>query len=110
MAVLDHGRLHAFGTVEELARRMWEGLEAELDLGAPADDHVLAVVRSVRGVLGASGTVLGARVRVAEREVLPVLVTALVAAEVPVFAAVPRPPSLEDVYFAVQERILADHR
>jgi ABC-2 type transport system ATP-binding protein len=108
MAVLDHGRLHAFGTVDELARRMWEGLEAELDLGAPADEHVLGVIASVRGVLEASGTVLGARVRVAERDVLPVLVAALVAGQVPVFAAVPRPPSLEDVYFAVQERILAD--
>ena len=104
MAVLDRGRLQAFGTVEELAARMWEGLEADLDLGAPGDDRVLDVVRSVRGVLELTGTLLGVRVRVAEREVLPVLVATLVSHEVPVYAAVPRPPSLEDVYFAIQER------
>jgi len=56
-------------------------------------------------VLEATGTVVGVRVRVAERAVLPVLVATLVAHEVPVYAAIPRPPSLEDVYFAIQERV-----
>ena len=105
MAVLDKGKLRAFGTVEELAANMWEGLEADLDLGAPADDRVVSVVRGIRGVLEATGTVVGVRVRVAERAVLPVLVATLVAHEVPVYAAIPRPPSLEDVYFAIQERV-----
>jgi hypothetical protein len=85
---------------------MWEGLEAELDLGAPADEPELAVIRGVRGVMEATSSIVGARVRVAERDVLPVLVAALVAHEIPVFAAIPRPPSLEDVYFAIQERLV----
>jgi ABC-2 type transport system ATP-binding protein len=108
MAVLDRGRLRAFGTVEELAARMWEGLEADVDLGGAADERLLGVVRGVRGVLEATATVVGVRVRVAERDVLPVLVGALVAHEAPVFAAIPRPPSLEDVYFAIQERVGQD--
>jgi 3'-phosphoadenosine 5'-phosphosulfate (PAPS) 3'-phosphatase len=37
-----------------------------------------------------------------------VVVAALVGREVPVYAAVPRPPTLEDVYFAVEARTLAE--
>ena len=38
-----------------------------------------------------------------ERAALPPLVATLVQMEVPVFGAVPRPPTVEEIYFAIQE-------
>ena len=104
VAVLDRGRLQAFGTTEELAADLWRGLVVDLDLGQPADGAVLALVGASPGVLESESTPGGARVRVRDRAAVPPLVVALVAREVAVYGAVPRPASLEDVYFALQER------
>jgi ABC-2 type transport system ATP-binding protein len=105
MAVLHLGRLRAFGRPEQLAAELWEGTEATLDLGGAAEARVLDAIAAVPGVLEVSSSTDGAQVRVSDRKVLPVVVAALVAHEVPVFAAVPRPPTLEDVYFAVEARM-----
>ena len=43
MAVLQRGRLQAYGRPEELAAQLWPGLSVDLDLGGPADDRTLAV-------------------------------------------------------------------
>ena len=104
MAVLDRGRLLAFGTPAELASGLWQGLAVDIDLGGPAGDGVAAVAASAPGVLGAATAPGGLRVHVAGRDAVPGLVGALVAHDVAVFAAVPRPATLEDVYFALQER------
>ena len=104
MAVLDRGRLQAFGTPEDLAASLWHGFDVDLDLGRPAGDALLALVASTPGVLHRQATPGGCRVRVAGREAVPALVGALVAREVAVYGAVPRPATLEDVYFALQER------
>jgi ABC-2 type transport system ATP-binding protein len=105
MAVLHLGKLRAFGRPEELAADLWEGTEAALDLGGAAEARVLDAIAAVPGVLEVSPSTDGAQVRVSDRKVLPVVVAALVAHEVPVYAAVPRPPTLEDVYFAVEARM-----
>jgi len=107
MAVLHRGHLHAFGTPHALAAELWEGLAADLELGAAADGATLDVLGAIDGVLTASATPTGARVRVRGREVLPRVVAVLVGREVPVFAAVPLPATLEDVYFAIEARIAA---
>jgi ABC-2 type transport system ATP-binding protein len=104
MAVLQRGRLQAYGRPEDLAARLWPGLNVELDLGGPAGDRTLAVLRDARGVIGVETSVDGAVVRVEGRAVLPSLVANLVSHEVPVYGAVPRPPTVEDIYFALQER------
>jgi ABC-2 type transport system ATP-binding protein len=108
MAVLHLGKLRAFGRPEELAAELWDGIEADLDLDGPAESRMLDAIRAVRGVLEVTATTDGATVRVRDRKVLPVVVAALVGREVPVYAAVPRPPTLEDVYFAVEARTLAE--
>jgi hypothetical protein len=102
MAVMQRGRLLALGSTEELAARLWQGIDAELDLGAPAAERVLQELGALKGVLAATATPTGARVRVEDRSVVPRVVAALVAREVPVYGATPCPPTLEDVYFAVQ--------
>jgi ABC-2 type transport system ATP-binding protein len=104
MAVLQRGRLQAYGRPEELAARLWPGVTVELDLGGPADDLTLAVLRDGRGVLSVEIAPDGAIVRVEGRAALPSLVASLVSREIAVYGAVPRPPTVEDIYFALQER------
>ena len=68
MAVLHRGRLQAFGRPDELAAELWDGLEADVDLGAPIDDRTLALVRDVDGVTAAAPTADGAHLRVRDRD------------------------------------------
>jgi ABC-2 type transport system ATP-binding protein len=105
MAVLYHGQLQAFGRPADLAAELWRGIDTDLDLGGPADERTVSLLRDSAGVIGVVPTHEGARVHVEERAVVPRLVAALVGHEVPVYAATPRPPTLEDVYFEIESRI-----
>jgi ABC-2 type transport system ATP-binding protein len=102
VAVLDRGRLRAFGSERALADGLWPGVEADLDLGGPAAPPVVAAISACRGVVTADAAPSGARVRLERREVLATVVATLVGRGVAVYAAVPRVPTLEDVYFALQ--------
>jgi ABC-2 type transport system ATP-binding protein len=104
VVILEQGRLVAAGRPEDLAAGLWPGLAVDVELGAPADPGLLAGVQDVAGVLSAEAAPTGARVRVADREVLPRLVAALVTREVAVYAVTPRPATLEEVYFALTGR------
>ena len=104
-AILDRGRLHAFGRPAELAAALWPGTAFLLDLDAPADAGTLAHLRSSPGVLLAERTSEGARLRVDDRHRVPLLVAGLVARAVNVFGATLKPDTLEQVYFAIEERI-----
>jgi hypothetical protein len=59
-------------------------------------------------VQAAETTASGLRVRVRDRDALAGVVAMLVGREVPVYGAVPRTPTLEDVYFAVEARFRKD--
>ena len=107
MAVLHRGVLHAFGRPAEIAAELWDGLDADLDLGAPVPDDAAALLRSIDGVQAVVPSAHGARARLRDRDVVPHLVRALVERGVPVFGAVAAQPTLEDVYFAVEARIAA---
>ena len=104
MAVLFHGRLHAFGTPAELAADLWNGLEVRLDLGGPADGAVLEELGRLDAIHQAVPTNQGALVHLGAREAVPAVVSACVAAGAPVFAVEPREPTLEDVYFEIESR------
>jgi ABC-2 type transport system ATP-binding protein len=108
VAVLHLGRLRAFGRPVDLAAALLPGLPVDVELGAPADDRVLGEVSARPGVQRVRAVDWGMQLVVDGRDALPGVVAALVAREVPVYATVPRPPSLEDVYFEVQRRIAAD--
>ena len=103
MAVLERGRLLAFGRPTELGEQLWQGLAVELDLGGPAGPEVLASLAAIDGVLSVESMDIGAHVRVTSKERVAAVVAALVSREVEVFGAVPRPPTLEDVYFRLRE-------
>jgi ABC-2 type transport system ATP-binding protein len=107
MAVLHRGVLHAFGRPEEIAADLWDGLDADLDLGGPIRPEAADVLRNERGVLSVLPTESGALVRIVHREVLPAVVRHLVTLGDEVYGAVAKPPTLEDVYFAIEARIAA---
>lgn len=107
MAVLHKGVLHAFGRPQDIAAGLWQGIDAELDLGGPADMATADALRSSRGVLMVADVPNGVVVRVTDREVVPHLVRSLVERGVAVYGASAKAPTLEDVYFAVEARIAA---
>ena len=101
VAVLEHGRLVALGTPHELARQLGRSQRLEIEVapeGLPAALEVLRTRLGVAEPAQADGTltVVGA-----DREAIPDLVAALVAAGVRVYRVTPQEPSLEDVYFAL---------
>jgi ABC-2 type transport system ATP-binding protein len=104
MAVLQEGRLIAFGAPDALAASIWNGLAVDLDLADPAPAPTLALLSGTRGVLSAEASSSGARLRVENRQVIPAVVGALAGREVPVYGVTARPPTLEDVYFAVTRK------
>jgi ABC-2 type transport system ATP-binding protein len=108
MAVLHRGKLQASGRPGELAAELWEGVPADLELAAPADARVLGLLRPIDGVLTATTDPHGARLEVSHRDVLARAVRVLVESGVDVYAATPRPHTLEDVYFAIEARIAAE--
>jgi len=108
MAVLHKGRLRAFGAPDELAAQLWSGVGAEVDLGAPGDAATVAALGAVRGVRTAQVHLTGVRLVLDDREVLPRVVEAAVGRGLPVYGAVTRRPTLEDVYFAIERRIAAE--
>ena len=107
-AILDRGRLHAFGRPHELAAQLWPGLGVRIELEAPAAPDLLERVRALPRVLRAEATDAGAMVVVSERRDVAGVVGALVSWGVDVYAATPTPKTLEDVYFAYQETLGED--
>ena len=108
MAILHRGRLLTSGTPDELAAALWPGLEVSLDLGGAATAATLETLGRIEGVLAADAVVDGSMIVVDGRDVIAEVVSALVRGGTPVFAAVPHPKTLEDVYFAYQETLGAD--
>ncbi len=108
MAVLHNGQLRAFGAPDEIAAGIWDDISATIDLGGPAGNDALDVLRATNGITSVAPSVTGADLRVTDREALAAAVAALVRRDVQVFGAAAHPPSLEDVYFEIERRILAE--
>jgi len=76
----------------------------------------LLALCALRNVHEACATATGATVRVDSRQDVPLLVSHLVGEHWAIFGATPQVVSLEDVYFAIEARVLAgpgqstDHR
>jgi ABC-2 type transport system ATP-binding protein len=108
VAVLHLGRLRAFGEPRALADQLLPGLPVVIELAAPADERIVGAVRATEGVQDAHADPAGIRLVTTGRDTIPRVVATLVSSEIPVYAAVPQPPSLEDVYFEIQDRLRTD--
>lgn len=107
MAVLHKGRLEVFGRPEQLASELWKGMGASIDTGRPLDTNTIAALAGSEGVFEAAPAPAGVWMRIADREVLARAVALLVGREIPVYEAHAHPPTLEDVYFEIERRIVA---
>ncbi|MGD2206269.1 MAG: ABC transporter ATP-binding protein [Anaerolineae bacterium] len=101
VAVLEHGKLVALGTPAELAHQVGRSLRLEIQVdpdGLPAALDVLQANLGITDPAQEEGTItlVGA-----DRQTIPSLVTALVAAGIRIYRVAPQEPSLEDVYFAL---------
>jgi ABC-2 type transport system ATP-binding protein len=103
IAVLDRGRLHAFGRPGDLAARLWDGVTIDIELGRPWDPAERPGLPIVEG--GATPT--GCWMRLGRRDGIPALVRELVAVGLDVYAVAERRRDLEEIYFAVEARIAA---
>ncbi len=106
VAVLEQGRLQAFGTPGELIRQLEHRMHLRLDIEVSPESMQIALdtLCTVPGITLDSDnrgvvTILGA-----EREMVPHLVATLAEADVSIYRVMPHEPSLEDVYFALHHQ------
>lgn len=102
MAVLFHGRLHAFGTPSDLAATLWSGAEVRLDLGGTVDQTTMTALADLEPVTHVVPIARGVLVRLRQRSDIPSVVAACVHLGETVYGVDPRNPSLEDVYFEIE--------
>ncbi len=107
VAVLAQGRLLALGAPATLAERLGRGNRLLLEVAPAQFDQATALLRGLPGVMDASPADEPApgrlRVQGVPRPAIPTVVAALAAAGVELFHVAEDEPSLEDVYFALQE-------
>ncbi len=103
VAVLRHGRLVALGTPAELAHRLAPSLRLEIEVASNGMSTAMTALHTASNAASLTqreGIII---VQGVEREAIPDLVTTLVNAGVRIYRVTPIDPSLEDVYFALQE-------
>ena len=105
VAVMEHGKLVALGTPHELAQSLWKGVRLEIAVGS---GNAQAALEAARGFPGAREVVWHAEdglitAWLPEREAIPDLLNALVAAGGRIYRLSPQEPTLEDVYFALHD-------
>jgi len=102
VAVLEHGKLVALGTPEELASKIGRSQRLELEVARGDEAAALRLLAEAPGVSAhrENGTIIAAG---AGRESIPGLVTSLASAGVHIYRVAPQEVSLEDTYFALQQ-------
>jgi ABC-2 type transport system ATP-binding protein len=103
VAVINQGRLLAFGQPQQLARDLWQGVWVDISFTEPPPPSLPETLRGVRGVLDLTlnGSELIAQVE--SDAAIPALVAALVQGGGLVRRVQPREHSLADIYFRLQE-------
>jgi ABC-2 type transport system ATP-binding protein len=103
VAVLEHGRLVALGTPQELAEKVLHRHKLEIEVSPDSEELAIQImqnqysltdIQKTNGILSAAG---------ARREEIPALIESLVAAKIRLYRVSPQEPSLEDVYFALHQ-------
>jgi ABC-2 type transport system ATP-binding protein len=100
VAILNHGRVLACGSLAELNRQYNPGLWVEIGLFGPAGGSVAAA--DLPGALALEAQDNLVRVKVADQAAVPGVVSALVGAGAQILRVQPHIASLEDIYFKLQ--------
>ena len=101
VAVLEHGKVVALGTPEELASKIGRSQRLEFQVARADEETVLRLLAEAPGVSAhwEDGTIVAAG---AEWAAIPGLVTSLASAGVHIYRVAPQEASLEEAYFALQ--------
>jgi ABC-2 type transport system ATP-binding protein len=100
---MEHGRLVALGTPAQLARETIQSYRLEIETDPDALTKALTILgqlETVSDVSRENSHVL--LITGATREDVPILLSNLLRADVPIYRVSPQEPSLEDVYFSLQ--------
>ena len=107
LAILDRGKLLAFGTLDELRNRYAPGLWINIGFHNPLSPQD-AAFKSVAAFPGVLNLIAAAdqtwSVRVSEEAVIPSLVARMVELDLKLLSLVPQKVSLEDIYFELQQK------
>jgi len=100
VAVLEHGKLVALGTPEELARKNGHGQRLELEVAPGDEETALRLLMQAPGVSAhrEDGSIIATG---AGREAVPGLVASLASGGVRIYRVAPQEAPLEDIYFAI---------
>ncbi|HZU86606.1 MAG TPA: ABC transporter ATP-binding protein [Anaerolineaceae bacterium] len=104
VAILKNGHLLAFGSPQELQRQYIPGLWVDVRFFQPPDSGVLTALSRQPGVLQAQDAAeAGLRLQVEEEATIPHLVQWMVGQGAQILSLQPRPVSLEEIYFKLQD-------
>lgn len=103
VAVMEHGRMVVIGAPGELGRQIGLPVRFEIEVAPDMASAAQTILRERMGLkqVSAEGSVISAAG--ADRDDIPDMLAALVAAGVRVYRVMPQEASLEDVYFAVHD-------
>ena len=105
VALLQNGRMIALGSPAELAREIWPGVHLEIETAQGGEEKLRNALQKFEGLSNIQSTqepgVLS--VSLDDRERIPNLVAHLVGEGVLIFNLTRQEPTLEDVYFALNE-------
>jgi ABC-2 type transport system ATP-binding protein len=104
VVIMNHGRLLALGTLDELRQRLAPGLWVQIDLWQPLAELNGESLAHLPGVLEIKQVSQGClRIQVSENAVVPQLVAHLVGQGAQILAVAPQQVSLEEIYFSLQD-------
>lgn len=102
VAILNKGRILATGSLAELARNLWPVTWVDITLRGALAESAVKKIKSLRGVIQATGENESLAVQVETEERIPEVVAALAADQFPILKVNPRDYTMEDIYFALQ--------
>jgi len=104
VVIMNHGRLLALGTLEELRQRFAPGLWVQVELWQPLPELNGESLSRFTGVLEVKqDSPLSLRIQVNENAVVPRLVIYLVQQGAQILSVAPQQVSLEEIYFSLQD-------
>jgi ABC-2 type transport system ATP-binding protein len=104
VAMINKGKILAQGSIHDLKERLWKEVPVEMEFLTPPPSSVISKIREMNGVIidGQVGNTL--TIRVAQKDLVPIVVQVTVRNGGEIFRVTPQNYSLEEIYFAVQEK------
>jgi ABC-type multidrug transport system ATPase subunit len=102
--MINKGKILAQGSIHDLKERLWKEVPVEMEFLTPPPSSVISKIREMNGVIidGQAGNTL--TIRVAQKDLVPIVVQVTVRNGGEIFRVTPQNYSLEEIYFAVQEK------